>query len=58
MDKELREKLETIQESLKIIGMKNEIPYSINSLDEICEKLDTIIELLENNKDNKNKSLS
>lgn len=58
MNQELKEILETMQKSLKVIEQKNEIPYSINSLDEICEKLDTIIELLENNKDNKNKSLS
>lgn len=53
MNQELKEILEKMQKSLKVIEQKNEIPYSIKGLDEICDKLDTIIELLENNKDNK-----
>ena len=50
MEKEIKEKLEAIQESLQTIEKKNEIPYSINGLDEICEKLDTIRESLQNRK--------
>jgi hypothetical protein len=50
MNQELKEILEKMQKSLKVIEQKNEVPYSIKSLDEIYEKLDNIIELLENNK--------
>lgn len=40
--------LEEIRKTLKNIEDKNEIPYTTSNMDTVCQKLDRIIELLEN----------
>lgn len=42
------ETLEEIRNTLKKIEDKNEIPYTVSDMDTVCQKLDRIIELLEN----------
>lgn len=42
----LEEKLKGIEDELHDLNARNEIPYTNNDLDNVCDKLDTIIKLL------------
>lgn len=49
MEKELEKKLDMMINSLSMIE-GHEPPYTANNLDNVCEKLDQIIELLKDKK--------
>lgn len=46
MNEELREMLKKMQDSLANIQNRNEVSFTTNDLDTVCNKLDEIIELL------------
>ncbi len=48
LKKILEERLKGIEDQLHDLNARNEIPSTANDLDDVCEKLDTIIKLLEN----------
>lgn len=50
MNEELKEILKKMQDSLKNIENRNEVPFTNNDLDTVCDKLDEIIELLKKEK--------